>query len=263
MVSSSVPAKPLYRGELGKANFEPTNLAFRALVPSVHHLMRVLTKTPTWRGAENLPTDGAAIVVPNHISSLDPILIGEFLAYNGRWPHFLARANLFDRPILGPLLRDAEQIPVCRGSRRAGESLVEAEDQLDKGQVVVIYPEGTITFDPDEWPMAAHGGAARLALATGVPVIPVGQWGASFALPPRKIRSFSLHRAEITIDCGPPVDLSEFGSQPADRQAVRAASVRIMNAITAQVEAARGEKAPEDRWQPRQHRRVPRTEAIV
>ncbi len=261
-VSSSVPVKRLYRGELGRVNVEPTNRTFRTLVPGVHRLARILTQTPTWRGGERLPATGPAIIVPNHISSLDPVLVGEFLAYNGRWPHFLARANLFDLPVLGALLRDAEQIPVQRDGRQAGDALGEAARSLQAGQVIVIYPEGTITFDPDEWPMAAHTGAARLALASGAPVIPIGQWGASFALPPRKIRPFTLRRAAVTIDCGAPVDLSEFAGGADDRHAVRAASVRIMDAITAQVELARGAKAPTGRWQPRLKRRVPRIEAV-
>lgn len=182
-VSAGVPVKRIYRGELGQVNFEPTNRVFRTLVPVVHRLARLLTKTPTWHGGENLPATGPVIIVPNHISSLDPVMVGEFLAYNGRWPHFLARANLFYLPVLGRLLRSAEQIPVHRGGRHARDALFEAERALYAGEVIVIYPEGTITFDPDEWPMAAHTGAARLALATGAPVIPIGQWGASIAVP--------------------------------------------------------------------------------
>lgn len=261
-VSAGVPVKRIYRGELGQVNFEPTNRVFRTLVPVVHRLARLLTKTPTWHGGENLPATGPVIIVPNHISSLDPVMVGEFLAYNGRWPRFLARANLFYLPVLGRLLRSAEQIPVHRGGRHARDALFEAERALYAGEVIVIYPEGTITFDPDEWPMAAHTGAARLALATGAPVIPIGQWGASIAVPPRGIRPFKLQRGPITIECGSPIDLSDFLGQPDTPQVVRAASVRIMDAITAQVELARGAKAPEGRWQPRLKRRVARVEAL-
>ena len=243
-------------------NFEPTNPTFRTLVPAIHRLLRLVTKKPDWRGGENLPATGPAIVVANHISSLDPVLLGEFLAYSGRWPHYLARANLFDMKLLGRLLRAAEQIPVYRGSLHAGDALIAAEAALLDGQLVVIYPEGTITFDPDEWPMAPHTGAARLALRTGAPVIPVGQWGANLAVPPRNIRPMRLRRSPVTMVCGPKIDLSEYDADPDRRRAVRDATVHIMDAITTQAELARGAKAPADRWLPRREQRVPRPEAI-
>lgn len=205
---------------------------------------------------------GPAIIVPNHISSLDPVLIGVFLAYNGRWPHFLAKESMFRVPVLAWLMRDAQQIPVHRGSVQAKDCLVSARDALQSGQVVVLYSEGTITLDPDEWPMAVHTGAARLALGTGAPVIPVGQWGASFALPPRGIRPLRVGRWPVTIQAGPPVDLTSFGRDPSDRAAVRAASVAIADAITAQVEQIRGVEAPAERWHPRLARRVPRPDAV-
>ena len=216
-----------------------------------------------WPGSEHIPAAGPAIFVPNHISSLDPPQVGVYLAYNGRWPHFLARANLFEIPILGRLLRAAEQIPVHRRSSRARDALVDADAALQRGQVIVIYPEGTLTFDPDEWPMAGHRGAARLALRTGVPVIPIGQWGANYALPPRKIRPFRWRRAQVTIICGSPVDLGEFGSAWDDREVVRSATVRIMDSITTLVEQARGQTAPVERWHPGLQRRVPRDQAVL
>ena len=200
--------------------------------------------------------------MPNHISSLDPVLVGVFLAYNGRWPHFLAKESMFRAPVLGRLMAGAAQIPVHRGSVKAKDSLVSARAALDAGQVVVLYPEGTITYDPEEWPMAVHTGAARLAIDSGVPVIPVGQWGASYAFPPRGIRPLRPRRWPVTIQAGAPVDLDEFGRDPQDRAAVRAASVAIADAITAQVEQIRGLEAPVERWHPKLARRVPRAEAV-
>lgn len=249
-------------GKLARLNQEPTNATLRWAAPVLHRVLRIWTRLE-WEGSEHIPAAGPAIFVPNHISSLDPPLVGVFLAYNGRWPHFLARANLFEIPILGRLLRAAEQIPVHRRSSRARDALVDADAALQRGQVIVIYPEGTLTFDPDEWPMAGHGGAARLALRTGVPVIPIGQWGASYALPPRKIRPFRWRRSRVTIICGAPVDLGEFGSAWDDREVVRSATVRIMDSITTLVEQARGQTAPVERWHPGLHRRVPRDHAML
>ncbi len=250
-----------YRGELGRVNFEPTGRVFRLSAPIIHRLLRLFTRVQ-WRGGEALPKTGPAIVVANHISSLDPVLVGEFLIYHGRWPHFLARADLFDGPILGPLLRAAEQIPVHRGTTRAADALKAAEQALARGQLVVIYPEGTITLDPQEWPMAGHTGAARLALRTGVPVLPLGQWGASFVLPPRRSRPFRLRRHQIRMILGARIDLSEFIGREPDRGGARQATVRIMDAITAMTEQARQATAPRDRWLPAKGRRVPRDAAL-
>jgi 1-acyl-sn-glycerol-3-phosphate acyltransferase len=254
--------RPIRFGELGRANREPTTPTMRVVAPLVHRVMRIWTRA-TWLGGQHIPQSGPAIIVANHISSLDPPLLGEYLAMHGRWPHFLARANLFDGPILGRGLRGVEQIPVLRGSSQARDALRHAERALGRGQVVVLYPEGTITFDPDEWPMAGHTGAARLALRTGAPVIPVGQWGANFALPPRKIHRFRLRRWPITIVAGAPLDLSEFEGDAEDRLVTRAVTNRIMAGITAMAEQARGEAAPPDRWHQRKGYRVPPDQAVI
>lgn len=249
--------RPKRFGRLGRVNREPATLTLRVFAPALHAVLRLWTKAD-WRGGEKIPRTGPAILVANHISSLDPPLVGEFVAYHGRWPHFLARANLFDKPVLGALLRGAEQIPVHRNSTQAKDAMDSAAEALRQGQVVVVYPEGTITFDPLEWPMTGHTGAARLAMRTGAPVIPIGQWGANLAVPPRHIRPLRLRRHRITIVCGEPIDLSEFGQAWNDRQVARTATVRILEAITAMVEVARGETAPVDRWDPKLNARVPR-----
>lgn len=249
--------RPKRFGRLSRVNREPTTLTVRTLAPILNAVLRLWTKAD-WRGAENIPRTGPAVIVPNHISSLDPPLVAQYIAYNGRWPHFLARANLFDKPLLGALFHGAEQIPVHRRSPRAREALASAEDALREGRVVVLYPEGTITGDPDEWPMAGHVGAARLALRTDAPVIPIGQWGANLAVPSRRRWPPGAWRTPITIICGEPIDLSDFGHAWDDTEALRAATVRIMDAITAMVEQARGQTAPTMRWDPRVGARVPR-----
>lgn len=260
-VEASRPER-IFRGKLGRVNFEPAGFAKQFAAVLLHRGLRLLTR-PTWLGAENIPQAGPVIFVPNHISSIDPPLVAEFLVYQGRWPHFLARANLFNSPIVGRVLSAADQIPVERGSSQARDSLIAADAALAAGRAVVIYPEGTITFDPDEWPMAGHTGAARLALRTGAPIIPIGQWGASHALPPRGLRRFRLRRWPVTLICGEPIDLSEFGGRWDDRQTARAATVKIMAAITALVEQARGEQAPELRWHQRRNEHVPPADAVI
>lgn len=253
-----------YRGRLGRVNDEPTTRLFASLPPLADVLLAPVCRLHCI-GRENIPDTGPVILAPNHLCNLDPVVVGRFTVQAGRWPHFLARANLFDLPVVGPLLRGIEQIPVERGSVRAADSLAAARGMLDAGRAVIVYPEGTFTHDPDEWPMAGHTGAARLALTTGAPVVPIGQWGANLVVPSRRrpARPHLFGRTDVVVRAGPAVELSDLaGRGDHDRAAVREATVRIMDAITAQTGLARGERAPAGRWHPGRRRRVPAEEAV-
>ncbi|HVK45943.1 MAG TPA: lysophospholipid acyltransferase family protein, partial [Micropruina sp.] len=162
---------------LATVNRAPVEPLFRTLAVIAAPIVRLCTRQD-WRDGNKLPSSGAVIVVTNHISHFDPIALGHFLVWHGRWPRILAKSQLWSLPVIGWLVRNLGQIPVERSSLRAVESLHAAAVALEQGECVVIYPEGTITADPDGWPMTARPGAARLALQTGVPVIPIGQWGA-------------------------------------------------------------------------------------
>ena len=125
------------------------------------------------------------ILVPNHVSHFDPLVVAHYIYRAGRWPRFLGKASLWKVPVLGFLLRKTLQIPVERGSVEAVKSLDALVEALDEGGTVVIYPEGTTTREPDLWPMRGKTGAARLALLTGAPVIPIANWGAERVFDPR------------------------------------------------------------------------------
>ncbi|BCJ54645.1 hypothetical protein Asp14428_61200 [Actinoplanes sp. NBRC 14428] len=140
--------------------------------------LKVLTKR-RWYGLENLPPGGGVIVTPNHMSQFDPLLVAHPIYAAGRWPRFLAKASIWKIPFVGFMLRKTEQIPVERGSVEAVKSLDSLIEAIREGGVVVIYPEGTTTRDPQLWPMRGKTGAARLALVTGAPVVPMATWGRS------------------------------------------------------------------------------------
>jgi 1-acyl-sn-glycerol-3-phosphate acyltransferase len=201
-----------------------------------------------WRRVDRLPQHadrpgGGAIVVVNHISNVDPLVVGTFLVRNQILPRFLAKDSLFGKPVIGAILRGASQIPVHRQTMEAGDALDAAVKAIDEGAVVVIYPEGTITADPELWPMSGKTGAGRLALRTGCPVIPVGQWGAQEILYGRKrgVPRF-LPRKRISMLVGEPVALDDLrhGNSGQTREATR----RIMAAITELVVELRGEPVP-------------------
>jgi 1-acyl-sn-glycerol-3-phosphate acyltransferase len=124
---------------------------------------------------------------------------------------------------------------------------------------VIFYPEATATRDPDLWPMVAKTGVARLALATGVPVIPVAQWGAQRIWPYGGFRLHLLPRTTVQVVAGPPVDLSPVKAQPLNSAVLREATELIMKDITALLAGIRGETPPaepfrftDERFKPRQ-----------
>ena len=134
-------------------------------------------------------------------------------------------------PVVGRIVRSAKQIPVYRlSTRRVAVVRARPSRRSPDGECVVVYPEGTITRQPDLWPMTGKTGAARIALASGAPVIPVAQWGANHILAPYAKRPRLLPRKTIHMTAGPPVDLDDLPRAAADpRGAARQATGRIMD----------------------------------
>ncbi|WP_433297118.1 lysophospholipid acyltransferase family protein [Actinoplanes sp. CA-030573] len=186
----------------------------RFAVVLVLPVLKVWTKR-TWIGLEKVPATGGVIIASNHVSHFDPLVVAHFIYGRGRWPRFLGKASLWRVPVLGPFLRKVKQIPVERGSVEAVKSLDALVAALDDGGVVVIYPEGTTTRQPDLWPMRGKTGAARLALLTGAPVIPMANWGAQTVFDPRTSKLKIRMRTPVSVIAGDPVDLSRWsGAQP-------------------------------------------------
>ncbi|MEU7856761.1 lysophospholipid acyltransferase family protein [Nonomuraea sp. NPDC049141] len=203
-----------------------------------------------WRRGERIPRTGGVIIAANHLSWTDPVLLSHFLYNNGRWPVILAKSVLFKVPLLGHAVRSLRAIPVERGSNDAAKSLNESSARLKDGAAIFFYPEGTCTRDPDLWPMVGKTGAARLALASGAPVIPVAHWGAQELLPYGDKRLRLFPRKTFRVMVGPPVDLSAYTGKPPEAEVLRAATHDIMMAITAQLAELRGQKAPEAPYDP-------------
>ena len=247
---ADIPAAGRLR-PLAEVNHEPGERALFRTVALLNAIMVPFTKRD-WRGQEKVPPTGGLIFAVNHISNADPLAIGQFIAYSGRWPRFLAKTSLFRLPIIGWVLRACGQIPVDRASRAAGDALKAAIRAVDEGRAVTIYPEGTITRDPQLWPMAGKTGVARIALETGCPVIPIGQWGAQEIMYGREIRFPKLlPRTRLRVEAGDPVDLDDLRDQPVTAAVLTAATDRIMDAITALVADIRGEPAAAVRYDPR------------
>ncbi|MHB1063788.1 MAG: lysophospholipid acyltransferase family protein [Georgenia sp.] len=217
---------------------------YRVLALILRPLLRVLTRR-SWYGGEHLPRSGGFIVVANHMTNLDPLVVAHFLDGHGAAPRFLAKSELFGNRVVAALLGHAGQIPVHRGTANARDALAAADAALTAGGCVVIFPEGTFTRDPDLWPMTGRTGAARLALRTGVPVIPVAQWGAHRILPRYSNWLRIVPRRPVTVVAGPPVDLSGLDGTEPDHATLGEATARITAAITRQLAHIRAEEPPE------------------
>jgi len=223
---------------------------YRLAAVVLRPLLMVLTKRD-WRGAEHLPPTGGVVVVVNHVSHIDPLIFAHFLFDNGRLPRYLAKEVLFRVFFVGQVLRGAKQIPVYRESADASRAYSAAVDAVRAGECVAIYPEATLTRDPARWPMVGKTGAARVALETGAPVIPIAQWGPQELLPPYAKRPRLLPRKTMHLRAGPPVDLSDLAGRPIDGPLLREVTERLMAAITSLLEEIRGEQAPVTRFDPR------------
>lgn len=224
--------------------------AFATCVAIVKPPLLALTKR-RWIDGHKLPATGGCVVVANHISHVDPFTFGHFIYDNGRLPRYLAKREVFDVPVGGRLVRNAGQIPVYRLTNDAADAFSAAVQAVNEGECVVVYPEGTISRDPDLWPMTGKTGAARIALSTGCPVIPVAQWGAHQILAPYAKTPRLLPRKTITMKAGDPVDLEDLRGQPLTPEVLRDATERIMTAITVLLEDIREGSPPQTRFDPR------------
>lgn len=223
----------------------PTRV-YRAAVGLCRPFVRMITRPRRWRGAEHLPGP-PFLVVANHISVFDPFTMMDFLTDHGIYPAVLAKASLWRYPVVAWVLRQAGAVPVHRQRADARDALTSAEEALGRGHVVLMFPEGTTTLDPCDWPMRAKTGAARLALRSGVPVVPIAQWGAQRVIPNKGrvwCRPFPPTPSDVLA--GAPVDLADLRHRSDDPDAWLEATARIMARLTEQLAQIRGEEPPEE-----------------
>jgi 1-acyl-sn-glycerol-3-phosphate acyltransferase len=200
-----------------------------------------------WHHLDRIPASGGVLLAVNHISQADPAAIARMIWQSGRIPRFLVKSSVFGWPLVGSIMRGAGQIPVHRGTADATASVRDAIAALRRGEAVIIYPEGTITDDPDYLPMHGRTGVARIALAVpDVPVLPVAQWGAHRTLGRRgRFRPLPRKRHEARV--GRPIDLSRHraadGRHGTDE--LRRATEDVMAAIVAELTVLR---EPDRNW---------------
>jgi 1-acyl-sn-glycerol-3-phosphate acyltransferase len=185
-----------------------------------------------WRleGLEHIPPEGPLLVAANHISYFDPLAHALLLLKAGRRPRFLTKSELYGNPFMRRVLEGAHQIRVERGSGSQAP-IDAARDALKDDQAVVIYPEATITRNPDHTPMQGKTGIARLALGADVPVLPVAVWGSQHVWQRDGAGSLKFGRP-IWVKAGPALDFSEYDGRQDDPDALRAVTDTIMDELT-------------------------------
>jgi 1-acyl-sn-glycerol-3-phosphate acyltransferase len=229
---------------------QPENsFAFVLVAMVLAPILRLMFTIKT-SGKENLP-QGGYILVGNHLSYLDPFSFAySVYIHMKRVPHYLAKESIFRIPIIGKILPKVGQIPVYRGGKSNEEPLRAAKEFLKAGQVVVVFPEGTLTRDPDQWPMRGKAGAIRLAVELGLPIVPCGQWGVEKVLGnySKKFRPNPFHVVRVKI--GKPMFFRELEGKTPTAQELAAATDTVMREISTIVGELRGETPPKELWDP-------------
>ena len=181
-------------------------------------------------GLERIPATGPVLIACNHASYLDPLVNAYAVVKAHRRPRFLAKHELFRAPGIKWAMKGTRQIPVARGSRDRS-SLDAAEAALGRGEVVVVYPEGTVTRREDGLPMPGKTGTVRLALASGVPILPMASWGSTPVW--QKSGPGSLRPGRpIFVRIGEPIDVSEQAGEAEDHETLVALTKQVMEALT-------------------------------
>ncbi|GAA4676671.1 1-acyl-sn-glycerol-3-phosphate acyltransferase [Phytohabitans rumicis] len=215
----------------------------RFVVILIKSVVTPMTKR-TWTGFEHMPQTGGVIITPNHLSHVDPLICAHFVYDAGRWPRFLGKASVFKVPVVGRIITRVQQIPVERGTVDAAKSVETLVAAVKDGGAVIIYPEGTTTREPDLWPMRGKTGAARLALATGAPVIPVAMWGPQSFFDTRTKKVRVKPRTPISVAAGPPVDLSRWAGAEPTKATLDEMTDEIMLRVRDLLAGIRGETPP-------------------
>jgi len=211
-------------------------------------LALAIFKTMGWPirtfGVENIPTAGPVVLASNHVGYLDFVFVGYAARKRGRLVRFMAKKEVFDHKVAGPLMRGMKHIPVDRFAR-AADSIDAAAEALKSGEAVGMFPEGTISRS--FVPRAGKTGAARMAMLANAPLVPCATWGTQRILTKDRPKNFE-RKVAIDVYVGEPVKYE------ADEDPV-AVTERLMGSIgglvdTAQADYPQPPTAGDEWWLP-------------
>jgi 1-acyl-sn-glycerol-3-phosphate acyltransferase len=199
--------------------------------PPVLAFVRAAFSVMRWRvhgtGVHHIPAVGGAVIASNHVGYLDFAFIGYAALPRHRLVRFMAKQEVFDHPISGPLMRGMHHLPVDRfgGATAAIDTAVRA---LEEGEVIGLHPEGTISRS--FVPARAKTGAVRIAMRASAPLIPCAVWGSQRLLTKGRKPNWQRN-VPITVTFGGPVDYDDADA-PAD------VTAELMRRISAMVDHA-------------------------
>lgn len=234
-------------GRGGAALYAVAALVASAVV-TVFARLRLAKRRGRRRAGAELPA-GAIIVISNHASYADGVLLALVCRRLGRSLRLLASSGVFRAPLLGSLVTRLGFIPVDRGSATAADALIPALEALAAGEAVGIFPEGRTTRDPRQWPERAKTGAVRLALLSGAPIVPIAMVGTHRVLgrshPLRSVLTNLILRPRVLVHVGDPIRVERpVGSTDPTPVELRALADDVMAQLISHVAALRNEDAP-------------------
>ncbi|HET9500054.1 MAG TPA: lysophospholipid acyltransferase family protein [Marmoricola sp.] len=176
------------------------DLVYPAVIAAARTWFRLGDVRIQMSGVEHIPREGGALLAVNHLSFVDYVMAGYPGAERGRLTRFMAKREVFDHPVGGPVMRSFKHIAIDRSAGQGG--MDEARRYLDRGELVGIFPEGTISRSLLLQPLKT--GAVRIAADAGVPLIPIVLWGTQRFLTKGQRPDFGRHKT-VEIDVGEPL----------------------------------------------------------
>jgi 1-acyl-sn-glycerol-3-phosphate acyltransferase len=205
------------------------DLVYPPVVVALKSLWKALGLKFDFQGQEHLPDQnhGGAVLAMNHISYLDFALVGTAALPMKRYVRFMAKKEIFNNKLAGPLMRGMHHISVDRSNGSA--SLVAAMRALRDGEIIGIFPEGTISvsFEIKE----LRSGAVRLAQGAGVPVIPTIIWGSQRLWTKKVKRNLMQRGVPISVTFGEPIYFEKGSDVEAGEAILREAMVKMLHEV--------------------------------
>ena len=203
------------------------DLVYPPVIGAVKLFWKYLGLRFDFEGEENIPREKGAILSINHIGYLDFALTGTAALPAGRYVRFMAKKEIFDNKLAGPLMRGMHHICVDRSSGTA--SFVAALRALRSGEIIGIFPEGTISvsFEIKE----LKSGAVRLAMGAGVPVIPTIVWGSQRIWTKKVKRNLRRKKVPITVRFGEPMYFEKNGDVEAGEKLLRETMISMLHEV--------------------------------
>jgi len=203
------------------------DLVYPPVVVAIKAFWKYLDLRFTFSGEEHIPNSGGAVLAINHIGYLDFAIVGTAVLPKKRYVRFMAKKEIFNNKVAGPLMRGMHHISVDRGNGSA--SFVAALRALRKGEIIGIFPEGTISTSFEI--KGLKSGAVRLAMAAGVPVIPTVVWGSQRVWTKGVKKNLTRKSVPITVAFSEPLYFSKDSDVDEGEQKLRDVLIATLHKV--------------------------------